>query len=165
SPTPRGDSFVFVDAEQPNQGLRMPELKSHVQRFAGGLREKCNLQNGHVVLVYTGNSTWYPVIILGAICAGGIFTGANPGYTSTELAHQLGTSEATCIVTDSERLSTALQAVKAAGLSKKSIILVDREGQSRSQDGGNGFCSIHDLLECEPYSWEVVRDGAVLAEK
>ncbi|KAG6014089.1 hypothetical protein E4U54_005861 [Claviceps lovelessii] len=165
SPTPRGDSFAFVDAEQPNQGLRMPELKSHVQRFAGGLREKCNLQNGDVVLVYTGNSTWYPVIILGAICAGGIFTGANPGYTSTELAHQLKTSEATCIVTDSERLNTALQAVRAAGLSKISIILADRDGQSRNRDGGDGFCSIHDLLECEPYSWEVVREGTVLAEK
>ncbi|KAG5974356.1 hypothetical protein E4U55_008218 [Claviceps digitariae] len=164
SPTPRGDSFVFVDAEEPAKGLRMAELKSSVQRLAGGLREKRNVRNGDVVLVYAGNSTWYPVIILGALCAGGIFTGANPGYTPTELAHQLRTSGASCIFTDSERLKTVLQAAEAVGLPKTSIILVDEASQSRNDDG-NDFCSLHDLLACKPYAWEVMKDRAVLAEK
>ncbi|KAG5937236.1 hypothetical protein E4U53_000047 [Claviceps sorghi] len=164
TPAPRQDSFAYVDADRPTQGLRMPELKSSVQRVAQGLRDKGYVRNGHVVLAYTENSIWYPVILLGAICAGGIFTGANPGYTSTELAHQLKVSGASCIFTDSERLDTALQAAKAVGLPDTSIILMDH-GDQWARDADHGFCSIHDLLASDPYSWEVVRDRAVLAEK
>ncbi|KAG5930329.1 hypothetical protein E4U42_002070 [Claviceps africana] len=164
TPPARQDSFVYVDAERPTQGLRMPELKSSVQRLARGLRDKENVRDGHVVLAYTENSIWYPVIVLGTICAGAVFTGANPGYTSTELGHQLKVSGARCIFTDSDRLDRTLQAARAVGLPDSSIILVDHGDQS-PRDAGHGFCSIHDLLASEPYSWEVVRDRAVLAEK
>ncbi|KAG5954372.1 hypothetical protein E4U57_004556 [Claviceps arundinis] len=165
APRVDSDSFVFVDAERPTLGLRRPELESSVKRLAGGLREKCNVQNGDVVLVYTENSTWYPVIILGAICSGGVFTGANPGYTSTELAHQLKISGARCIFTDSERLNSTLQAVKAVGLPNSCIVLVENGDQPAKDGDENGFCSMHDLLACAPYSWEVVKDREVLADK
>ncbi|KAG6021256.1 hypothetical protein E4U41_002546 [Claviceps citrina] len=159
---PRGDSLVFVDAERPAQGLRMPELKSCVERLAGGLREKCHVRNGHVVLVYAENSTWYPVIILGTICAGAIFTGANPGYTSIELAHQLKTSGASCILTDPERLETAREAARAVGLPDTSIVLVN---QGEDQSANHGLTSIDDLLACAPYSWEVMTERDVLADR
>lgn len=83
----------------------------------------------------------------------------------TELAHQLKISGARCIFTDSERLNSTLQAVKAVGLPNSCIVLVENGDQPAKDGDENGFCSMHDLLACAPYSWEVVKDREVLADK
>lgn len=99
TPATSEDDFVFLDAEKHTDGFSKAELEESVKRLAGGLREIIKLQDNNVVLAYTENSVssdqlvrsqkcfsqlqiWYPVIILAAICAGGVFTGANPLYTS-----------------------------------------------------------------------------------
>ncbi|KXH44469.1 hypothetical protein CSIM01_08755 [Colletotrichum simmondsii] len=155
-----GDLPIFVDAEKPAQSLRKPELETCVKRLAGGLRQTLGIQNDDVVLAYTENSAWYPVIILGAICAGGIFTGANPGYTEAELTHQLTVSGAKCIFTDAIRLTTALQAARSAGIPKESVVLVDNNGRPRH----DSWRTMQKLL-AEPYSWEAISDPLILAEK
>ncbi|KXH49581.1 hypothetical protein CNYM01_05895 [Colletotrichum nymphaeae SA-01] len=155
-----GDLPIFVDAEKPAQSLRKPELETCVKRLAGGLRQTLGIQNDDVVLAYTENSAWYPVIILGAICAGGIFTGANPGYTEAELTHQLSVSGAKCIFTDAIRLTTALQAARSAGIPKESVVLVDNKGRPRH----DRWRTMQKLL-AEPYSWEAISDPLILAEK
>ncbi|EXF79038.1 hypothetical protein CFIO01_05798 [Colletotrichum fioriniae PJ7] len=155
-----GDLPIFVDAEKPAQNLRKPELETCVKRLAGGLRQTLGIQNDDVVLAYTENSTWYPVIILGAICAGGIFTGANPGYTDNELTHQLHVSGAKCIFTDAVRLTTALQAARSVGIPKEYVVLVDNEGRPRH----DSWRTMEKLM-AEPYSWEAISDPLILAEK
>jgi 4-coumarate--CoA ligase len=82
TPTPGDGPFVYLDAETQTQGFRKSELETYVKKLAGGLRATKRIKNDDVILAYTQNSIWYPIIVLGAICAGGIFTGANPGYTS-----------------------------------------------------------------------------------
>ncbi|KAK0370746.1 hypothetical protein CLIM01_11904 [Colletotrichum limetticola] len=157
---PNGDLPIFVDAEKPAQSLRKSEFETCVKKLAGGLRQTLGIQNDDVVLAYTENSAWYPVIILGAICAGGIFTGANPGYTEAELTHQLIVSGAKCIFTDAIRLTTALQAARSAGIPKESVVLVDNKGRPRH----DRWRTMQKLL-AEPYSWEAISDPLILAEK
>ncbi|KAK1543158.1 hypothetical protein CPAR01_03791 [Colletotrichum paranaense] len=157
---PDGDLPIFVDAEKPAQSLRKSEFETCVKKLAGGLRQTLGIQNDDVVLAYTENSAWYPVIILGAICAGGIFTGANPGYTEAELTHQLTVSGAKCIFTDAIRLTTALQAARSAGIPKESVVLVDNKGRPRH----DRWRTMQKLL-AEPYSWEAISDPLILAEK
>ncbi|KAL9565040.1 hypothetical protein ACKAV7_010829 [Fusarium commune] len=158
--TPGDGSFVYLDAKTPAQGFRKHELETYVKRLAGGLHEMKKIKNDDVILAYTDNSVWYPVIVLGAICAGGIFTGANPGYTSIELSQHLTVSGVTCIFTDSKRIKAAVEAAGAAGLPRTSIVLLDSDGESAFGD----IQSIHDLL-ISPHPWEIIKDPQVLSEK
>ena len=52
-----------------------------IRRFAAGLR-KAGLQPGDRVLLFSGNSLFCPIVLLGIVMAGGIFTGANPGFVA-----------------------------------------------------------------------------------
>ncbi|KAG5811138.1 hypothetical protein H9Q74_013707 [Fusarium xylarioides] len=157
----RNDGFVFLDAENLNDGLSKEQLEERVKRLAGGLRKTIGLQEDDVVLAFTENSIWYPVIVLAAICAGGVFTGANPVYTSmVELTRHLRTSGAKCIFTDLQRLDTAVQAANTVGLPKTSIVLVDQSSGTKPC----GYHGIHDLLDVV-HSWEVIHDAEVLADK
>lgn len=79
---------------------------------------------------------------------------------STELTRQLQTSGATCIFTDRQRLDTAVQAANNVGLPKTSIVIVDQSGETLPR----GYHRIHDLLDVV-YSWEVICDPEVLADK
>ncbi|KAG8664419.1 hypothetical protein FPOAC2_13363 [Fusarium poae] len=160
TPTPGDGPFVYLDAETQTQGFRKSELETYVKKLAGGLRATKRIKNDDVILAYTQNSIWYPIIVLGAICAGGIFTGANPGYTSIELTQHLTISGATCIFTDSERLEAAVEAADAAALPRSSIVLLDDGREPALVD----LHRIQDFL-ASPHSWEVIKDPQVLTEK
>ncbi|KAH7224374.1 uncharacterized protein BKA55DRAFT_599329 [Fusarium redolens] len=103
----------------------------------------------------------YPAVILGSIAAGGIFTGANPGYTYSELVNQLTVSGAKCIVTDSPRLEIAKKAATAVGLPSTSLVLID----SKDSSTVGGVSSFQSLLGYATYSWEKISDPKVLADK
>ncbi|KAK1688888.1 hypothetical protein BDP55DRAFT_629428 [Colletotrichum godetiae] len=164
----QGDLPIFADAEKPTRSLRKPELEACVKKLAGGLRQTLGLQNDDVVLAYTENSVSSPTVmdmdgnqplIPCLITPGGIFTGANPGYTESELTHQLTVSGAKCIFTDAVRLTTALQAARSVGIPKESVVLVDNEGRPRH----DSWRTMQTLM-AEPYSWEAIRDPSILAE-
>ncbi|KAF5591936.1 4-coumarate ligase [Fusarium pseudoanthophilum] len=156
----RNDGFVFLDAENPIDGIYKEQLEERVKRLAGGLRKIIGLQENDVVLAFTENSIWYPVIVLASICAGGIFTGANPVYTSMELTRHLRISGAKCIFTDLQRLDTAVQAANIVRLPRTSIVIVDQTSETKPC----GYHGIHDLLDVA-FSWEVIHDREVLADK
>lgn len=79
---------------------------------------------------------------------------------STELTRHLQTSGATSIFTDRQRLDTAVQAANNVGLPKTSIVIVDQSGKTLAR----GYRRIQDLLDVV-YSWEVICDPEVLADK
>ncbi|GME23803.1 AMP-binding domain protein [Neofusicoccum parvum] len=53
-------------------------------------------------------SIYYPILVLGIIAAGCVFTGTNPGYTPLELEHHLRASRAQMIICEPELLSPIL---------------------------------------------------------
>ncbi|KAF5572124.1 4-coumarate ligase [Fusarium pseudocircinatum] len=158
SPATTDDGFVFVDAEKQADGISKAQLEDLVRKLADGLRNTIGFQDNDVVLAFTENCLWYPVIILAAICAGGAFTGASPVYTTMELARHLRISGAACIFTDQQRLDIAIEAADTAGLPRTSIVLVDQDMVTP------GFHQIRDLLDV-PYPWEVINDPKPLANK
>src|SRR4051794_11279170 len=58
------------------------------QRFAAGL-QNAGLQPGDRVMLFSTNSIFFPIVFMGVLMSGGIFTGANPGFSVRELEHQL----------------------------------------------------------------------------
>ncbi|CAJ0552463.1 Ff.00g064420.m01.CDS01 [Fusarium sp. VM40] len=131
--------------------------------LAAGLRKVLNVGDHDVVLMFSENSIWYPIVMLGTICAGGIFTGANPGYTCSEaeLVHQLKVSGSKCIFTDRERLAIALQATQAVGLPLSSLLLVDSEDDDKMAD----IPTLSSLLVHGSHSWKTASKADSLTDR
>ncbi|KAK5124697.1 hypothetical protein LTR85_001410 [Meristemomyces frigidus] len=137
SPTaPLGDKPLLIDAERPNYNLTHHAYREWSKRLATGLR-KAGFQPGDRLLLYSGNTIFFPVVLMGTIMAGGIFTGANPTYVARELAYQLQDSEAKFLITADGSLDTALEAAASIDLPRDRIFVFDDgfatfDGQGRS---------------------------------
>ncbi|PPQ93094.1 hypothetical protein CVT25_003126 [Psilocybe cyanescens] len=83
-----------------------------------------------VVLVFSRNHVDYPVAIWAVHRLGGVISGANPDYTSSEVLYQLQATKASVIMVDPESLSIALDAAREARLSPGRVVLFDTKGIS-----------------------------------
>lgn len=115
----------FLDANCPDEVyLTLHTFRLWAKRFAKGLRT-AGLKDGDRVLLFSGNTIFFPVVVQGVIMAGGIFTGANPTYVARELAYQLQDSGARFLITAEGSLETALEAAQSIGMDKSRIFLFD----------------------------------------
>jgi 4-coumarate--CoA ligase len=127
----------FSEAARPDTHfLTTHDFRLWSQRFAAGLR-RSGLRTGDRVLLFSGNDLFFPVVFMGIVMAGGIFTGANPTYVARELAQQLKDSEATYLICAEGQLETGLDAAKAIGMGKERVFvfngaLYDGGGEARS---------------------------------
>lgn len=94
------------------------------QRFAAGLR-RSGIRPGDRVLLFSGNDLFFPVVFMGIIMAGGVFTGANPTFVARELAYQLQDSGATYLICADASLDTGVEAAQIAGLPRDNVFVFD----------------------------------------
>ncbi|EXJ93282.1 4-coumarate-CoA ligase [Capronia coronata CBS 617.96] len=118
SPThPLGSKRCFSEAERPGTHyFTRDQFRLWAQRFALGLQRSKHFQKGDRILLFSGNDLFVPVVFMGVLCAGGIFTGANPTFVARELAHQLKDSGATYLLCADASLDTGMEAARLAGL-------------------------------------------------
>jgi long-subunit acyl-CoA synthetase (AMP-forming) len=88
------------------------------------------------VLVFSENNIFYPIVFMGIIMAGGIFTGTNPTYLKTELAHQLRDSEAKLMFCNETQLETGLVAAETVGMAHDRIFIFDAEALGDKHNNG-----------------------------
>lgn len=116
---------VLLDADRPDERfLTKAEYRLLAKRIALGL-QRAGLKPGDRVLVFSGNSVWFPAVFVGVLMAGGIFTGANPGYVMRELSYQLRDSGASFLLASPEGMPVALEAAAEAKLPRDHIYLFD----------------------------------------
>lgn len=130
---------ALIDADRPEYHLSLSTYREWSQRFAVGLRQ-AGFQPGDRVLLYSGNTIFFPVVLMGTIMAGGIFSGANPSYVARELAYQLQDTGAKFLITSTNSLATAREAAKSAGFAEKNLFVFDNgyatfDGTGQSMDG------------------------------
>uniref|UniRef100_A0A1D1ZDX3 4-coumarate--CoA ligase n=1 Tax=Anthurium amnicola TaxID=1678845 RepID=A0A1D1ZDX3_9ARAE len=110
-----------------------------VRRLARALRS-LGLRKGNVVVVVLPNAAVYPVVALGIMAAGGVFSGANPRATPSELRHQVEDAQAGLVVT------TAPLYHKVSELGVP-IMVVGEERVSGAEEGTPGVIYWEELLE------------------
>jgi long-subunit acyl-CoA synthetase (AMP-forming) len=71
----------------------------------------------------------YASLYLGIIGSGGVFSGANPGYTAFELAHHLRITNAKYILTSSKTLGIAMRAAKECGIAPSRVYILNFQGE------------------------------------
>lgn len=102
--------FVLRDAEHFSDKVALVEVMTgmkltygevarETRRFAKALRS-LGLRKGHVVVVVLPNVAIYPVVALGIMAAGGVFSGANPLALAVEIRKQVLDSSAKILVTN-----------------------------------------------------------------
>ncbi|KAJ3549974.1 hypothetical protein NM208_g214 [Fusarium decemcellulare] len=124
-PIPDSDKPLYIDAERPEtHQLTKTQFRLLAKQIALGLID-AGLGQGDRVLVYSPNNIYYPSVFLSILMGGGIFTGANPGFTKNELAYQLKDSGSTFMFAAPSQISTALEAAELAGLPSDRIFILD----------------------------------------
>lgn len=128
----------YLEAARPETHFfTTDEFRLWSQRFAAGLR-KSGLKTGDRVLLFSGNDLFFPVVFMGVIMAGGIFTGANPTFVARELAYQLQDSGATYLLCAGSSLQTGLEAAKQSNFPRNRVFAYDSalyDGLSSPQHG------------------------------
>lgn len=116
---------ALISAKEPDKYfLSIDDYRLYAKRFASGLR-RSGLQPGERVLLFSGNTLFFPSVVIGVVMAEGVFTGANPTYVARELAYQLKDSGAKYLLCAEESLDTGIAAAKEAGLSADQIFIFD----------------------------------------
>lgn len=116
----------FLDATRPETHFwTQSAFRLWCQRFALGLLRSGKFESGDRVLLYSPNDLFYPVVFMGVIMSGGIFTGANPSYVARELAFQLKDSEAKLLLCADSSINTGIEAARLVGMPEENVFLFD----------------------------------------
>ncbi|KAL4927632.1 acyl--CoA ligase [Aspergillus undulatus] len=117
------DKVIYTDADT-RRSYTYKDLKQAAITFGQGLKAIYDWRKGDVLALYTPNSIDTPVVMYGALWAGGVVSPSNPAYTVEELAFQLKDSGAKAVVTQLPVLPIARAAAKQVGISDDRIILI-----------------------------------------
>ena len=101
----RPDEVVLIDGPT-GRSLTAAAFMDQVKRLAGGLTEQ-GLGVGKTIALMGPNMPEYCVIFHGVAFAGGTITTLNPGYTASEVAHQLADANADILITVADFVGTA----------------------------------------------------------
>lgn len=98
----RPDAVALIDGVSGSR-YTYGALDHLIGRCAAGLA-RLGFRPGDVLLMLAPNAPEWPIAALGAMAAGGVVSGANPGYSATDLAHQLHEVGARFVFTTPELL-------------------------------------------------------------
>ncbi|KAI4650852.1 hypothetical protein J4E93_003209 [Alternaria ventricosa] len=118
------EPFYLSASEPEKYNISLHDLRLYAKRFASGL-QRAGLQPGDRVLLYSGNTLFFPAVVMGIVMAEGVFTGANPTYIARELAYQLKDSGARFMICAEGSLDTGIAAAKEIGMSPERIFVFD----------------------------------------
>ncbi|KAK4041768.1 hypothetical protein C8A01DRAFT_34147 [Parachaetomium inaequale] len=121
---PLPDHQAFIDPENPDTNfLTMSDYRLLSKRVALGLQQ-AGLEKGDRVLIFSGNSLYFPSVFLGVLMAGGIVSGANPTFVARELAYQLKDSGSSFLFVAEHAAKTAFEAAAEVGLPRDRIFIL-----------------------------------------
>lgn len=132
------DKPVFVDCKSPDTHfLTLNTFREWSKRIAACLAA-AGLKPGDRVLLWSGNSIFFPAVAMGVIMAGGIFTSGNPSFPPRELAHQLRDADVWFLLAAEAYVDFALERANFAGLSRDQVFLFNNapfDGCGEDKDG------------------------------
>ncbi|KAI9736695.1 MAG: hypothetical protein M1834_000899 [Cirrosporium novae-zelandiae] len=115
------------------------QVKEYTTYLSTALVKSYGLKEGQKVALFSPNTVWYPVAMLGALRAGGVVSGASPAYNAEEMAYALKTAEARFLMTVPSSMKVAAAAAAKAGIPNDRIFLLEGEME--------GFITMKQLLE------------------
>ncbi|KAI3393170.1 hypothetical protein diail_4658 [Diaporthe ilicicola] len=125
----------FTDVHT-KEKLTHQKIKRHSTSLSVALTSHFSLGEGDVILLYSNNTIWYPVVTLSAARLGAIACGVSPAYTVEELSYSLRISRAKCIFTSTNGLANALESAKQCSIPEENVILLEPSESNRADIRG-----------------------------
>ena len=119
--------------------INYAQVKEHTTHLSTALVNRFGLKQGQTVALFSPNTIWYPVAMLGTLRAGGVVSGASPAYNVEEMTYALKTADAKFLITLPSSMKVAAAAAKNAGIPKECVFLLEGELE--------GFTTMKELLE------------------
>ncbi|CAG8657993.1 1104_t:CDS:2, partial [Acaulospora colombiana] len=116
------DKVIFIDGIT-DKRITFGEFKSETRKFAAGLHDKVGFRPGDVLSIVSPNQFDYPIVLFGAIAAGGIVSPVNPTYNVAEVSFQLSNSGASVVVSHPLALPAVVKAATEAGIPHSKIFV------------------------------------------
>jgi 4-coumarate--CoA ligase len=153
------DKLAFADAANPEAyHITREEFRQWSLRFARGLTDSGLFKKGDRLLFFSSNNLFVPVALMGTLCAGGIFTGANPTFTPRELAHQLSDSGAAILLCTDANIDIAIEAAKQAGMDRSRVFVFNADLYDGKGSGIKGCRYWGDLMSspaaAKTFKWD-----------
>ena len=149
----------WIDAADPSNSLSPAQMLSWIKRLAVGL-DQLGVKKDAVVMVFTPNHIFVPMVYLGAAGSGRAFSGANPAYTANEVAYQMGILEAAVVFIHPALLETGVDAARQAGIPKDRLFQFD-DSICETVDGVRDWRSIVATEEeSDTWQWDDLGDKA-----
>ena len=117
------DKLIYVDIEDTNKCLTFGQVETQILKAAAGLMREFNLKKGDVVAICSPNQVDYPIILHGAVCAGGVVATIDQMSSVDLMAADLDTVQAKVLIAHKDTLETSLAAAKLIGLSESNILV------------------------------------------
>ncbi|KAI1764475.1 acetyl-CoA synthetase-like protein [Hypoxylon sp. FL1150] len=122
---PLPETPQFIDPDRPETHyITKAGYRLWAKRLALGLI-RAGLKPGDRVLLFSGNTIFFPAVFMGILMAGGIFSGANPSFVAREVAYQLKDTGATFLIASDASMEIAVDAADQAGLPRNRIFSFD----------------------------------------
>jgi 4-coumarate--CoA ligase len=144
---------IYHDAENESRSLSRKEGLSIVRKLVAGFR-KAGLKRGDCFAITSFNDIMYPMVFLGGVAAGGVFSGTNPAYRVAEMRHHIRTAEVKLFIVEPELLDVVFESTTAEGISKDWIFIFNVRGQTVPE----GFRSWEWLLQHGEEDWVRITD-------
>ncbi|KAI1926080.1 hypothetical protein LOZ12_000493 [Ophidiomyces ophidiicola] len=119
--------------------ISFAQVKEYTTLLSTALVKMFDLQEGETVALFSQNTIWYPVAMLGTIRAGGVVSGASPAYNVEEMTYALETAQAKILMTMPASMKVAVEAAKNAGIPQNRILLLEGEVE--------GYTTMKQLLD------------------
>ncbi|PGH09205.1 hypothetical protein AJ79_05734 [Helicocarpus griseus UAMH5409] len=119
--------------------ISFAQVKEYTTLLSTALVKMFNFKEGETVSLFSQNTIWYPVAMLGAIRAGGVVSGASPAYNVEEMSYALKTANARILMTMPSSMDVAVKAARNAGIPKSRIFLLEGEIE--------GYTTMRQLLD------------------
>ncbi|XP_073122426.1 probable CoA ligase CCL5 [Henckelia pumila] len=146
SSSAHGGKIAFIEAATGRQ-LTFADVWRAVESVAASLSQDYAIRKGHVVLLLTPNSVYFPIVCLAVMSLGAVITTANPLNTSGEISKQIADSNPVLAFTIPQLLP------KIAGSNLPVVLLGSDVTASRNNpDSGNLriVASIEEMMRREP---------------
>ncbi|KAL8671856.1 MAG: hypothetical protein Q9168_003646 [Polycauliona sp. 1 TL-2023] len=101
------------------------QVKEYTTYLSTALVKNYGFKEGETVALFSPNTIWYPVAMLGVLRAGGVISGASPAYNVEEMTYALKTANAKFLMTIPSSMDVAVAAARQAGIPKERIFLLE----------------------------------------
>ncbi|KAF2846722.1 acetyl-CoA synthetase-like protein [Plenodomus tracheiphilus IPT5] len=129
SPSFNDNAPIYHDASDNNRTLSRAQSRTLVRQLVAGFRA-AGLKPGDCFAISSFNDILYPIVFLGGIGAGGVYSGTNPSYRVAELRHHIRTAEVKFFIVEPELLDVVLESADAEGIPRDRIFIFNTRGQN-----------------------------------